>query len=111
MTKLERLKDLNAKRTKGVWRDWIEFRGAKRSNVIALANDPSKSIGSVNVEDSEFIAELANSADDLLAIVEAAKVLNFDQMQHTVNPCPVCNFKNALQKFEAANGITKAGES
>lgn len=71
--KLEEMKQIAEKRTPGEWKDWIEFRGAKRTNVIALKDKPEHWIGSVNVNDSDFIAMAANNWDKLMAVVEAAK--------------------------------------
>lgn len=73
MSKLDELKRLEARATKGPWKDWIEYRGARRTNIIARKDDPLHSIGSVNVNDSEFIAAARNALPALLRVVEAAR--------------------------------------
>jgi hypothetical protein len=75
MIDVDKLLELEARATPGVWKDWIEYRGEKRTNCIALKEDPGHLIGSVKVNDSEFIVEMRNSIRQLCLEVKALRKL------------------------------------
>lgn len=122
MTRLERLKNLNEKRTKGPW-----FDVADGSCCLAVATNDYKEHSSEGgfwicrgthdeledpsrpEEESEnmrFIAEIANAADDLIAVVEAARHI-YDHIDYCSTAatfgcdCGVGPLKEALKKLEA----------
>jgi hypothetical protein len=68
MTTLERLKQLEAKATPGLWAYAIES-----GDYFLMTADYTNNVGSD--EDVEFIAEMRNVLPKLLAVVEAAAEL------------------------------------
>lgn len=96
------------------WKDWIEYRGARRSNIIARRDNPAESIGSVNVNDSSLIVAAVNTLPIFLSIAAAAKAtLSYQdyscgcdiEVGFVCGPCALSDALSALDYIEQTDEI------